>query len=442
MTSIWMFFLAVAGVTALVLFTAALKRWPTICAISIAVTVLVAWEVPNPPALANIGGTSVYFLDVFSVSALVIVLMRLSSLARNLRSGFWPWIGLGILMLVSLATGLTENPFGKTVNEFRSFFHPYATMTWAMSLAWNREASEIPIRRLALALGWFLTAVAGFHLALYGLGSTSSFVDAGTGLEQTTRPLVSGQALMLLLCGILCFWYWRRNQHKVWLVSALVFLLVVLVSQQRTVWAVGLASAAVIFFSARAGTKGTIVLFTVVAAWGVAILLSAQFVPQMVAEASAAATDSGTYNARVRSWTNLINQSMDKGPSSIIFGQPMGSGFGRFEGVDRWVEFAPHNWYVTLYLRVGIVGLGMLITFLLIVVAALLRRRMNMAALAVVTAVIVYGWSYSWPWYLCIFVGWAVTQYQSELLSPVAPVSIERNSKLDMVRSKEERLQL
>ncbi|TLM84547.1 hypothetical protein FDW83_07480 [Pseudarthrobacter sp. NamE2] len=439
MTSIWMVFLATAAITAFVLFTAVLKRWPSVGAFSVTLNLVVAWEIPNPPALANIGGTSVYYLDVLSVAALAIALLQSSSLAQNLRSAFWPWIGLGFLLLVSLTTGLLENDFGKTVNEFRSFFHPYATTTWAMSLAWNRAAAESLIRKLTMTLGWFLTVVAGYHLARYGLGSASGFVDAASGIEQTTRPLVSSQALIVLLCSVLCFWYWRQSRRRIWFISALIFLLVVVVSQQRTVWAVGLASVAVIFLFARAGTKGIIALFVFLSAWAVGILLTGQFIPQVLAELSNSATDSGTYDARVRSWTNLINQSISSGLSNILFGQAMGVGFGRFEGAGRWVEFAPHNWYVTLYLRIGIIGLSMMAVFLLVVLARLLRYRENMAALAVVSAVIVYGWSYSWPWYISLFFAWAVSAIRTPQLDEVPMIMPKRHLEFGMSFTKEKR---
>lgn len=436
----WTLFLVLAGLSAFVLFVASLKRWPIICCFSVAVNVLIAWELPYPPALANIGGTSVYFVDVLSVAALAIVMTRFSSLLSNLRSAFWPWIGLGLLLFISLIAGLTEGDFGKAVNEFRSFFHPYALMTWAMSLDWRQASTERFTEGLVVALGWLLTGVAGFHVSKYGLGSTSEFVDAGTGLEQTTRPLVSGQALMLLLCAVLCFWYWRRKRRKAWLVSAIVFVLVVVVSQQRTVWAVAVASVIVVFIAARTGTKAIIALFGIIMAWGIVVLLSAQFIPHVVAELSGAATDSGTYDARVRSWTGLIRQTIEQGPTSVIFGQPMGTGFGRFEGVGRWVEFAPHNWYVTLYLRVGLFGLGMMIVFLLAVAIGLMRRRANMAALAVVVAVIVYGWSYSWPWYVAVFFGWAVVGHQTHKKSSEAPVPIRIGSMDSSFLSREKRL--
>lgn len=419
---------------AVTFFIVAMKRWPVIAAISIAANVIVAWEMPYPPALANVGGASVYFLDIFAVAALTIAVASLSSLARNLRAAFWPWIGVGVLLILSLVEGLFQNSFGTTVNEFRSYLYPYAGMTWAMSLTWKGALTKSLVQRFSMILGWSLTIVAGYHFALHGLGSTSEFVDAGSGLEQTTRPLVSGQALMLLLCGMLCLWSWRQLRRNSLLVSALTFLFTVIISQQRTVWAVGIASLILVFLAARASTKVAATVFALATAWVLAVVIATQSIPQTLTQLSSAAEDSGTYDARVRSWTNLIEQSVLKGPSTVIFGQPMGTGFGRFEGAGRWVEFAPHNWYVTLYLRVGIIGLGLFLLFLALVFVALLRRRSNMGALSVTCALIVYGWSYSWPWYVCVFLGWAITQgsrdkiIRPDVYLPGAPEAISWRS--------------
>jgi hypothetical protein len=159
-------------------------------------------------------------------------------------------------------------------------------------------------------------------------------------------------------------------------------------------------------------------VFCLVAIWILALVILSGSMPQILSQLASAATDSGTYDARVRSWTNLIAQSELNGPLDVIFGQPMGIGYGRFEGAGRWVVFAPHNWYVTTYLRTGVAGLSLLLLFVAIVLVKLLRSRTNMAAIAIVIAVTVYGWSYSWPWYLGLFYGWAVVQTTSRIDPP------------------------
>lgn len=408
MTLAWTAFLALAGATALVLFFVAARRSPLVGAVSIAVSVVVAWEIPNPPSLVTVGGTSIYFLDILSLSMFVIAASRLSQMRRNVGASAWAWIGLGVLLLASLASGLAENPVGRAVNEFRSFLYPYAAMTWAMALVWDKKLTNNLVRRFPLAVGWLLVVVAGYHFALHGLGSTSEFVDAGTGFDQTTRPLISGQAFMILLCGVLSLWLWRKFQDRKLLFSGILFLSVAVLSQQRTVWAVGLAVAVVVFLTARLNTKVSLAFGALSVVWTGALVWAAGAIPEIIELLGNAASDSGTYDARVRSWTNLITQSTLEGPAVVLFGEPMGSGFGRYEGAGRWVEFAPHNWYVTIYLRVGVLGLFLLITFIVGVLYNLLRRRANMASVAISCAIIIYGWSYSWPWYVCIFWGWAI----------------------------------
>ncbi len=93
----------------------------------------------------------------------------------------------------------------------------------------------------------------------------------------------------------------------------------------------------------------------------------------------------------------------------MLFGEPMGSGYGRFEGEGRWVEYAPHNWYVTLLLRVGVAGLAVFVVLIVGAFAGALGRR-DMLAATIVATVTVFGWAYSVPWYACIPLGWAMCE--------------------------------
>src|SRR5690606_38911842 len=127
-----------------------------------------------------------------------------------------------------------------------------------------------------------------------------------------------------------------------------------------------------------------------------------------------AAENTGTYSARQMSWDALINQLMNSGDlTSILFGAPMGSGYGRFEGVGRWVEFAPHNWYVTVLLRTGVVGLVILAMFIGLALWKLLKRH-NATGISVLVAILVFGWAYSWPWYAMIPLGWTFHSWLQE----------------------------
>jgi hypothetical protein len=411
----WAVMVSIGALATLALLAGALRRWPVLGAVMMSASVLVAWELPDPPPLTNVAGSNIYLFDVFASVFLLVGVLGLGQLARNLRAAAWFWLALGLLLAVSLMRGLSEFDYGTSLNEFRSFLYPYAALTWAMSLKWSPTLTLTLIRRSSLALGWGLVAITGYHILRFGFGGASEFVDSGTGFEQTLRPLVSGQAFVLLLCAIPIFWFWERERKTGLLVAGLVFMGAMAMVQQRTVWGVAVAVAVVVFMLSRASAKRSMVLAGIVMAWALAVVLTSGSAAKLLAQFTESATNSGTYDARVNSWLALIGQSLTQGPGSVIFGSSMGSGFGRFEGAGRWVEFAPHNWYITIYLRVGIVGLALLLIFLTMAVTQALRVRSNSAAIAVLAAMIVYGWSYSWPWYSSIFFSWAVVTGSSAM---------------------------
>jgi hypothetical protein len=414
MTLLWLPLLGVSALTGFAFFVTSLRRWPQLSAVYISANVLIAWELPFPPALVNVGGNSVFFLDILCAAFLIISTTRVRQMNHNIGSASWFWFAFGFLLCLSLLRGVGENPFGTTVNEFRSFLYPYAAMTWAMSLDWSPALTRSLIRRFAMTLGWGLVVVAAYHVSHFGIGSTSGFVDAGTGVQQTTRPLVAGQALMLLMCAIVCLWFWRSQMRLALLVSAVLFLCVVIVVQERTVWSVAIIAAIVIFVVGRISTKVTMLLSGLSAASIFGLIATTNVAPDLLSKLGGAASDSGTYDARVTSWLSLIAQSVSQGIDRVIIGAPMGSGFGRFEGADRWVVFAPHNWYLTVYLRVGIVGLSLLLLFLAFVFTRVLRERTHLAALAILIVTITFGWTYSWPWYICLFTGWAIADRSTD----------------------------
>jgi hypothetical protein len=432
MTQLWFGLVALFALVVFFVFLGSLRKWPVLGVVSIAANVLIAWELPYPPALANVGGSNFYFLDILCTAFLLIGITRLPRLTVNIGGAAWLWLALGCLLGVSLLQGVVENSFGTTMNEFRSFFYPYAAMTWAMSLAWSPALTRSLIQRFSMALGWGLVIVAVLNISRFGLGSPSGLVDPGTGIEQNTRPLISGQAFMLLMCAAVCLRFWHSQRRPALFANALVFLCVVVAVQQRTVWGVAILVVIAVFLVSQPRTKLTMLYFGLIASCLAGIAVTTNVAPSLLSEFGGAASDSRTYDARVTSWTNLIAQSVSQGPYNVLFGEPMGDGFGRFEGINRWVVFAPHNWYVSIYLRVGLLGLSVLVLFLAFVITRMLRRQSNMASVAILTAMVSYGWSYSWIWYFGIFSGWALANRSTDQVIP--PDSASRVISLDLSR--------
>lgn len=407
MNNIWPIFLVLGAMCAFILFVFAVKKWPPLGVATVVVNIVVAWEFPVAAPVASILGTNIFAVDVISVLFVILAALNAGQIRRNLGNLTWLWFSLCILLVFSFIRGVLAFNLGTTTTEFRLFLYPIATITWAMSLAWTKELVNALIVKASVVTGILLSIVAAINIFRYGLGGASEYVDQGSDIVQTARPLVSGQALILLLCAIVCLQRWRANRRKAQFFVALLFLAVVVIVQQRTVWAVGLACLIVTIllgtWQARARIASVVGLTCAV----IASVASQQSQNGFFEKILTAAGDTGTYEGRVTSWKNLIEESYSNGAHTILFGAPFGAGFGRFEGIDRWVEFAPHNWYLTIYLRVGLVGLSAFLLFITIPLIACIQNKRNIVIICIQTALLVFGWSYSWIWYAGVYIGWA-----------------------------------
>lgn len=410
MNVLWVVLLTITAGFAFGFLIYGLRRWPVVGSGFAAIAVLIAWELPQMPAMFSVGGNNVYLLDVMAAAFLTVGMSRTELLRRNLGAASWFWWALGALILISLLRGLPEFGLGSATNEFRQFLYPFAALTWTMSLPRSENHPAALVGRYSVWLGWGLVAVSAFHIAKYGLGSAAELIDSGSGIVQTTRPLVSGQALMLLMCAAVCLWLWRSERRRSYMFHAAIFGVVVLVVQQRTVWSVATMAIIAVLAISRVRTKATVLAWLAAAGILLPFLFMSSTVQDFASQLQSAAENSSTYDARSVSWQNLISQSVDGGEERVIFGAPMGTGFGRLEGIDRWVTFAPHNWYLTLYLRVGVVGLLLFAAFIVTTFVTAVRRRADMASIAIIVVMAGYGWSYSWLWYSAVFAGWAYSK--------------------------------
>jgi hypothetical protein len=323
--------------------------------------------------------------------------------------------------MASVVRGLPAYDVGTVFVEFRGFLYVVAAVAWALTVEWDSARARTAMEHFSILLGWGLVVVATIHITLFGLGGASDFVDPTTGFDQTQRPLIAGQALVLLLCTILVFSAWSRTRRLSFLVSGVAFLVVLVLAQQRSVWIAALAVAivGVVLGGGRTRSRylvaalGVTTLAVVVAMTGLA--------DSLVGTITGSVGDAGTFRGRQGSWTALVGRTWAEGPGAVLFGEPFGAGFGRFEGPGRWVEFAPHNWYLSIYLRTGLVGLlGYLITLVGLVVRSVRAVPTDgTAKVSILTAIVVFCGAYSWPWYTAPFFGRAVSS------PPARPVGRE-----------------
>ncbi|WP_347058999.1 O-antigen ligase family protein [Blastococcus sp. HT6-30] len=387
----WLAFLLGGAVVAAALFTAGVSNWPTLGLTSLLAPAVLAWEMPAPPPLFSVGGSNVFAYDLIAVAFGLVALQRRAVIAASLgRATIWLQ-GLALLLVISTLRGLVANDLGGAVNDVRSFAYLAVTFAWSMSLNWAKRASAGSVS----SVGWAriaivsMTTVALFHLMQYGLGDPNSRIDAVSGLEQTSRVLVSGQALLALLAAYIVY----ASTERYRCLFALMALVVVVLSQQRSVWLAAALGIALAFPYLHPHTRTTLGL--TIAAGGSAIYAMYH---DALAGVQSTLANTGTYEGRVQSWRGLLVESWHSGYVNVFLGSPMGTSYGRFEGPGRWVEYAPHNFYLSIYLRTGVLG------FLLFLAALVIGFRLALSSrswllLSVLVTLTVYGWTYSWVWF-------------------------------------------
>ncbi len=397
-------FFIIVAFTVLVVFAVAvewLRRSPHVGLWLIGLTLISLWEVPSPPALVQLSGISVYPSDVITTLFFVVGVLELSQLRANLGGLFIPWVLFGVLIAVSLLRGVGEFGPGTAFNEARTPLYFFFAMTWALAVRPDR----LKLHTFSLVLGWALVIVASYHIARYGIGTAASTISLGDGVIRSGRPLIASQTFALLLCAATALSSPGKVRSQSATVSALVFLGVVVLAQHRSVWTAGLmgVAAVAIWSGRRLARKRAMVPLAVGAwlllfGWTSGILSGSEYVES--------AADTGTFEWRTSSWQALISRSISSGSAVVVGGNPFGTGNLRRLSNGGWTAVSAHNWYVEIFLRLGIAGV---ITLIAVLFVALAKSRWAPSLWAfVVAAVAGFGWAYSVEWYVAPWLGAAI----------------------------------
>lgn len=424
--------LLVGGLTAFLLLSLQASKYPQIVLYAITAITAAAWDWPALPSVGSVGGASIYPEDAVAG----VMLLALACRPQRFLAAVKPYILVVLVTVLALATALTWGMAlysAGGLNEFRTFLYPLAAVAWALNQDWASDAWQASMRRWTIVTGLVLSLVAATHIALYGLGKADGFVhSAVSGVMQTARPLTASQAALVALCGVYLL-HGLGSKTRQSLGWAALFIGVTLVAQHRSVWLALCAALVVLFFKVRGVARARLVVAGVMVTFAVAILaLSGTFNP-FANEFAEKAGGTKTLNDREQGWTALIGQSLKEGIGPTVFGSPFGTGWKRIEN-GVYVEWAPHNWYVTVYLRLGLFGIFVFACLLAIVFWRLLRTRDVGVSAAVFAFILTYCWAYSLPYQMAPFFAWAMwsarkretRQVEESPLLAAPPVRLDR----------------
>jgi hypothetical protein len=305
----------------------------------------------------TIGGLHLDPVDLISISLLAAGIIRFFYRVR--LPGNTRLIILAYLVLfgASQLRGMALFGVQAASNEARGLVGEILAMLYFFTTPTDPQT----IRKILIAylrFGAGLVIVAILHYAGLNIGTIV------TDEKDRALPSASGEAIAL------CFfiglgWMTHRKSPQIlrWLLP--VFAGMAIILQHRTVWTVMAAcSTAAMFIDFKLVRRLIpLAVITSVVAVGLAIAIygtereaSTQF--------EDSATNSGTWLWRVEAWQNSISDESQTIPS-IFFGQPMGSGFVRFDSASGGYEnLPPHSEYIVQYLRFGVFGLIFYLAFL------------------------------------------------------------------------------
>ena len=347
--------LAVVGAVGIAVTEVLVRRAEVGAALLLGATLISATLVGRVPSLTLRGDIRVQILDVAFALVLAAAILRVLRLRR-----FTPWqrwaLLVGIMLLLSLVRGAMAFGPQHAVAEFRLFlafvagalyfctFPPSGRMNDRIGRIWL--ALSIPMMIL-VCLRW-LANFAGINLGV----PPEQF-----GADAAIRVLNGPYTFFLADAVILTVPFWqlhdRRSRRLTWL-GALLLLFVVLLNR-RTAWLAIVVGLAVIMVRGRRLNRRVVAMVV-----GAVLLTIAAYVALGGSEGqkqtfATSAVSTGTLDWRIQGWSELLS-GRSEDPVQWVIGEPLGSDFTReVQGSEEQAE--PHNFYLTLLLRAGVVGL-------------------------------------------------------------------------------------
>ena len=287
---------------------------------------------------------------------------------------FLLWLSFGATMILSFIVGLSE--YGRYAGtEVRPFFYLWIAGLYCCAAEFN----ESEVRRIGGWCVWAAYAFIGISIYFWigvELGLVNRKELFGDSEGTVFRPVGSHAAFFVATVAMIQIMAWLRGtgtRHSG--LHAAVLIVFVTVLQHRSVWIAAVVGLLCVMLLERRhllkrfpfllGFVVVITLSATIAAW---LGYLDELGRTLVQSTLSMGDPQGTFAARVDGWVRLVDSWTAASTQTLLLGFPFGHGYTRMYK-DQLIEFGPHNFYLDLVLRVGIVGaiLFMLVTLIAIV---------------------------------------------------------------------------
>ncbi len=270
-----------------------------------------------------------------------------------------------VLLTLSFVRGAEANGLKPAGVEVRQDFYFLAGLLYFSSFAYTAR------RQRKIVWLWLVAAIILVCLAVFRwIATFAGWNIAGMWAEQAGvnpfRVLTAAETFVVAIALFLSMCLRTAVRTQGWQRTVFyVFIPAVLLLQHRSVWTAVLVGGVWLLFQdvrtrrrwilLLAGT-GLFTLFFILLVFGSHAMETRQAL-------ETSARDSGTFEWRIEGWRQLLAQ--DIGPLGYAVGLPYGSGFVRWVE-NETVDVAPHNYFVQVVLRLGAIGLGLLLSLYLV----------------------------------------------------------------------------
>jgi hypothetical protein len=309
-----------------------------------------AWSLLGELPSTRVAGVGISPIDAVNIIAFGAATIRMR---RGPRS--WQWALLTVTALILYATLRGAAMLGDAaLLGFRADLYFVVPALFVATL----PAAMIP--RVVRLVTWFGLALAFLAVARWGLvaaGFTWSGLEISS--DYAVRRVINSNTTLWVAFAAVFFsvLVLERRRQSGWMQWALagVTLVVVLLAQHRSVWAATL----IMLASAIAVTRRR--WFMKAALGGVALFGALAFEVVGLGQTGAigesltsAASNTQTWEWRIQRWEDVWATHSARGPEAILVGS--GYGYGWVSGVVGVWEVSPHNGYLQVAVRIGVLG--------------------------------------------------------------------------------------
>lgn len=310
-----------------------------------------AWSLVADLETTTILGIQVGPVDAANALAFAAALIRMRHGPRG-----WQWALLGAVALVFYGTVQALLQFGDAaLLGFRAELYFIVPALFVSTL----PPESVPrVVRAVVRTGCALAVVAVARWALLAAGVPLAGLAASGAyaIDRVIGAFASLWVAMAFVATAVTVLHRREVARLVrpWAWVVLTFG-VVLMTQHRSVWVATIAmlGLALALTQRRSLLKATLLVAAVTGV--LAIETSGLADTAVVAESLAvAATDTRTWEWRLERWSGVWATHAERGPAAIVIGS--GYGYGWLSGAIGVWEVSPHNGYLQVAVRLGLVG--------------------------------------------------------------------------------------